>query len=229
MTFRVFRDKIAAIPMLDETLPSPSERVTELVMRLQARFGRKDAATEEEEAKAIRYIIYVRKSTGETAGKQERTIGEQTVECKQLADRLGLRWADVIHEEQSAMTSDGRPKFREMLNTLKEGIEYQGIIAWAPDRLARNMKEGGVTMKKAPTEVSAFFMVTPRGIGRGSRVAVAPLGLASFAFLRRHSKIETLGCPAGQPVKSKAFCFLTLAVPSGDGTSLRRSMMQVNE
>ena len=128
---------------MEDTLPTASERVTELVMRLQARFGRKDAATEEEEAKAIRYIIYVRKSTGESAGKQERTIGEQTVECKQLADRLGLRWVEVIHEEQSAMTSDGRPKFRAMLNELKAGDKYQGIIAWAPDRLARNMKEGG--------------------------------------------------------------------------------------
>jgi hypothetical protein len=30
-----------------------------------------------------------------------------------------------------------------MLNELRNGEKYQGIIAWAPDRLARNMKEGG--------------------------------------------------------------------------------------
>lgn len=127
---------------MEDILPTASERVTELVARLQARFGRKDGKKDGEEAEALRYVIYVRKST-DTAEKQERSIGDQTAECKALADRLGLRWVDVIHEEQSAMTSDGRPKFRAMLNELKEGEKYQGIIAWAPDRLARNMKEGG--------------------------------------------------------------------------------------
>jgi site-specific DNA recombinase len=121
---------------------SPSERVAELVARLQARFGRESGQSDEEEVKALRYVIYVRKST-DTAEKQERSIGDQTAECKNLADRLGLRWVDVIHEEQSAMISDGRPKFRAMLNELRNGEKYQGIIAWAPDRLARNMKEGG--------------------------------------------------------------------------------------
>ncbi|KKW29919.1 MAG: Recombinase [Candidatus Uhrbacteria bacterium GW2011_GWD2_52_7] len=127
---------------MTENLPSPSERVAELVGRLQARFGTGNGESNEETAKAIRYVIYVRKST-DTAEKQERSIGDQTAECKMLADRLGLRWVHVIHEEQSAMTSDGRPKFREMLNELKHGDSYEGIIAWAPDRLARNMKEGG--------------------------------------------------------------------------------------
>ncbi len=111
---------------MEDTLPTASERVTELVTRLQARFGRKDGEKDGEEAETLRYVIYVRKSTGENAGKQERTIGEQTAECKGLAERLGLRWVEVIHEEQSAMTSDGRPKFRAMLNELKAGDKYQG-------------------------------------------------------------------------------------------------------
>ncbi|KKR03078.1 MAG: Recombinase [Candidatus Uhrbacteria bacterium GW2011_GWF2_39_13] len=40
------------------------------------------------------------------------------------------------------MVSDKREKFRSMLDSLKDG-SYDGIITWAPDRLARNMKEGG--------------------------------------------------------------------------------------
>ena len=128
---------------MDKALPTTSERVMELVAGLRARFGGKDGDNDDDEAKGLRYVIYVRKSTGVNAGKQEQTIGEQTAECKGLADRLGLRWVEVIHEEHSAMTSEGRPKFRIMLEELKKGEKYDGIIAWAPDRLARNMKEGG--------------------------------------------------------------------------------------
>ena len=117
------------------------QRVAELVARLQARFGMKDTAGDAEGAGRLKYVIYVRKST-DTAEKQERSIGDQIGECKTLADRLGLRWVDVIHEEQSAMVSDGRPKFRAMLDAIRAGT-FDGIIAWSPDRLSRNMKEGG--------------------------------------------------------------------------------------
>jgi site-specific DNA recombinase len=118
------------------------QRVSELVARLQASVAVKNRMGDAEGAERLKYVIYVRKST-DTAEKQERSIGDQIGECKTLADRLGLRWVEVIHEEQSAMVSDGRPKFRAMLNDLKAGIKYQGIIAWSPDRLSRNMREGG--------------------------------------------------------------------------------------
>jgi hypothetical protein len=116
---------------MEDTLPTASERVTELVARLQARFGRKDGEKDGEEAEALRYVIYVRKST-DTAEKQERSIGDQTAECKTLADRLGLRWVDVIHEEQPVMT----PKFHAMLNELKEDGEITDMLA--PVRAERN-------------------------------------------------------------------------------------------
>lgn len=47
-----------------------------------------------------------------------------------------------ITESESAKEPDIRPKFREMLNEIKKG-KYEGIIAWHPDRLARNMKDAG--------------------------------------------------------------------------------------
>lgn len=92
-------------------------------------------------SEGLRYVIYARKST-DTAEKQERSIGDQIYECKALAERLGLRWVEVIHEEKSATVSDKREKFRTMLDGIRAG-KYDGIISWAPDRLARNMKEGG--------------------------------------------------------------------------------------
>jgi DNA invertase Pin-like site-specific DNA recombinase len=121
--------------------PSNVEQVARLVAKLQARLGVDADGVREGDATPLRYVVYARKST-DTAEKQERSIGDQIYECKALADRLGLRWKDIIHEEKSAMVSDKREKFRGMLDAIKKGT-YDGIIAWAPDRLARNMKEAG--------------------------------------------------------------------------------------
>lgn len=116
------------------------QRVTELVGRLQARFGAKGADVTGR-AERLRYVIYVRKST-DSADKQQRTIGDQIASCKEYADRFGLRWTELIHEEESAMVSDRRPKFRAMLEAIRAGT-FDAILAWAPDRLSRNMKEAG--------------------------------------------------------------------------------------
>ncbi len=113
--------------------------IAALVERLQTGFATGESAGDNTEP--LRYVIYARKST-DTTEKQERSIGDQVFECRAIAERLGLRYTAVIHEEQSAMISDKRPKFRSMLDDLKAG-KYDGIITWAPDRLARNMKEAG--------------------------------------------------------------------------------------
>jgi site-specific DNA recombinase len=111
-----------------------------LVEHLQAVFGLSDGP-EDEIDHSLKYVIYVRKST-DTSEKQERSIGDQIAECKAFAERNGLRYANIIHEEQSAKVSEKRPEFRAMLEDVKNG-KYDGILAWSPDRLARNMKEGG--------------------------------------------------------------------------------------
>jgi len=48
----------------------------------------------------------------------------------------------VITEEQSAKTAGKRDKFYTMLDNI-EGGKYNSILAWHPDRLARNMKDAG--------------------------------------------------------------------------------------
>ena len=117
------------------------ERAAALVARLQASFGLGEGTGKAEDGTPLKYVIYARKST-DTAEKQERSVTDQISECKRLAERAGLRVVEVIHEEKSAMVSDKREKFRAMMDGIKAGI-YDGILAWAPDRLARNMKEGG--------------------------------------------------------------------------------------
>lgn len=90
---------------------------------------------------ALRYVAYVRKST-DKAEMQVRSLGDQIAECEKLAEDQDLNLVKIIEESLSAKESDQRPKFREMLDAIQRGT-YDGIIAWHPDRLARNMKEAG--------------------------------------------------------------------------------------
>ena len=129
----------------------PSEKAVGLVGRLRVAFGLREDGTEKEDdgGASLRYVIYLRKSTNDEKDKddgkkkkQERSISDQLIECKALAERLGLRVVTTIHEEKSAKVSDQREKFLAMLQDLRTG-KYEGVITWAPDRLARNMKEGG--------------------------------------------------------------------------------------
>lgn len=91
--------------------------------------------------KANRYVIYARKSTDEK-GKQEKSIEDQVDFCQELAKNYKLNVVDTIIEKKSAKTSGTRPKFNKMLESINSG-KYDGIIAWHPDRLARNMGDGG--------------------------------------------------------------------------------------
>lgn len=89
----------------------------------------------------FKYVLYARKSTDDPQ-RQVRSIGDQIFECKQLAARLGLNVIKVLEETKSAKKPNRRPMFRQMLHDLKKGV-YDSILTWNPDRLARNMKEGG--------------------------------------------------------------------------------------
>lgn len=90
----------------------------------------------------LKYALYVRKSTDDPQ-RQIRSIPDQISECKLLARRIGLHIAgDPIIEKKSAKRPHQRPQFTQMLKDIRSG-KYDGIIAWNPDRLARNMKEGG--------------------------------------------------------------------------------------
>lgn len=90
----------------------------------------------------VKYKIYARKST-EDEGRQVRSIGDQITDCQALAKRLGLTVVgEPIRETKSAMEADNRPLFSELLKEIKTG-KISGIIAWHPDRLARNSVESG--------------------------------------------------------------------------------------
>src|SRR5579859_2234112 len=90
----------------------------------------------------LKYVLYARKSTDDPQ-RQVRSIDDQIAECRQLAQRLHLPLIEPpLIETKSAKKPGKRPIFRQMLQDIRQG-KYDGIVAWNPDRLARNMKEGG--------------------------------------------------------------------------------------
>ena len=88
----------------------------------------------------MQYFIYCRKSS-EEEDRQVLSIDAQLRELREFALKQEL---EVIREYSEAMTAKapGRPIFNRMIEALKQG-EADGIIAWNPDRLARNSKDGG--------------------------------------------------------------------------------------
>ena len=86
-----------------------------------------------------KFYIYARKST-DVEDKQVLSIEAQLVELREYAKRESLHIAAEFIEKKSAKTT-GRPIFDRLLGE----IEKNGgnILAWHPDRLARNSVDGG--------------------------------------------------------------------------------------
>ncbi len=87
-----------------------------------------------------KFFLYARKST-DVEDKQVRSIDDQIAELRTFAEKENLEIADVFIEKQSAKIP-GRTIFNEMIKRIEKG-EANGILAWNPDRLARNSVDGG--------------------------------------------------------------------------------------
>ncbi len=97
---------------------------------------------EEIDIHKLKYVLYARKSTTDES-RQVRSIHDQILECRQLATKLGLNVVKVLQESKSAKIPSQRPVFQQMMEDITKG-KYDAILAWNPDRLARNMLEGGI-------------------------------------------------------------------------------------
>jgi len=114
-----------------------------------------------------KFFIYTRKSTDDK-DRQVRSISDQLAELKELAVKEQIEVVDIFVEKQTAK-APGRPVFNEMLLRI-EANEASGILAWHPDRLARNSVDGGKiiylldTGKIAELKFPTFWCdTTPQG------------------------------------------------------------------
>lgn len=92
----------------------------------------------------LRYVMYLRKSSEEDT-RQTKSIADQKAECLARVAYWGIKFnvkTDIREEKHSAKEAGLRDVFTAMLNEVRSG-KYDGIVAWHPDRLSRNMKEAG--------------------------------------------------------------------------------------
>jgi DNA invertase Pin-like site-specific DNA recombinase len=87
-----------------------------------------------------KFFLYARKST-DIEDKQVLSIEAQITELRAFAKQNNLDIIEEFIEKQSAKIP-GRPIFNAMLKKIENG-EANGILAWHPDRLARNSVDGG--------------------------------------------------------------------------------------
>ena len=114
------------------------------------------------------YFLYARKST-EDDNKQVMSIEAQLVELREFAAKENLEITKEFQESKSAKTPR-REVFGEMMEEI-EDRDDTGILAWHPDRLARNSVDGGkiihlVDRKKivAMRFPTFWFEPTPQGL-----------------------------------------------------------------
>jgi DNA invertase Pin-like site-specific DNA recombinase len=114
-----------------------------------------------------KYFLYARKSTDEPE-RQVLSIEAQLAELREYAKKENLSPVREFVESKTAK-EPGRETFNDMLARVENG-EAEGILAWHPDRLARNSVDGGriiylidtgkITALKFPT---FWFDPTPQG------------------------------------------------------------------
>jgi DNA invertase Pin-like site-specific DNA recombinase len=88
----------------------------------------------------MNYFIYCRKSTDDE-DRQVLSIEAQLKELREYAKRENIFVYKEVIEAKTAK-KPGRPLFNELLVEIERG-HAEGILAWHPDRLARNSIDGG--------------------------------------------------------------------------------------
>lgn len=127
------------------------EQFEELLLPQRGKTDETISEKEELDITKLRFVLYARRSTrgkkeknkdSDSKEGQERSIGDQLAECFDVQRKLKLNIVKIWKEKQSAKEPDIRDDFRDMITDLKAN-KYDAIIAWHPDRLARNMKDAG--------------------------------------------------------------------------------------
>jgi len=91
-----------------------------------------------------KYCLYARKST-ESDETQALSIDSQIKEMLDLAKRDGLNVVEIKQEKHSAKEVGQRPIFNEIIKEIREE-KFDGILTWAPDRIARNAGDLGTVV-----------------------------------------------------------------------------------
>lgn len=89
----------------------------------------------------MKYFVYCRKSSEDEERQALSILSQRSELDRKFRSNGDIDIVAVLEEEKSAK-SPGRPVFGSMMRRIEAG-EAEGIVAWAPDRLARNSIDGG--------------------------------------------------------------------------------------
>lgn len=89
----------------------------------------------------LKYLGYCRKSSEDNKERQAASLEEQLYILEGIRSKHNLIVISILQESKSAH-KPGRAIFISMLDRVAKG-EVNGILVWHPNRLARNMSEGG--------------------------------------------------------------------------------------
>jgi len=89
----------------------------------------------------MRYFQYIRKSTDDGDHQALSLEKQERENLRRFGDDPEVVIVETIEEKRSAKVP-GRPLFNQMLNRIERG-EADAILAWQPNRLARNSIDGG--------------------------------------------------------------------------------------
>ena len=156
------------------------------------------AQNQEQPISEQRFVLYARKST-EDEGSQVNSIEDQIKKCKEYAEKKGIHIVSIIKEEKSAKRSGNRPKFDAMIAGFPS--KYDGLIAWHPDRLARNMREAGVVIDMLTPDVGLIktlvFPTVEFNNDSGGRLTLAMLFSLATQYSEHLSEQVKRGVDSG--------------------------------
>jgi site-specific DNA recombinase len=148
--------------------------------------------------RTIHEIFHLRPQIHEGGGKADAVHPKPARALEKLAKQQNLAVAGIIREKESAH-APGRPLFNAMMKRIEAG-EASGIIAWHPDRLARNSRDGGEIIYfldegfLADLKFATFwFENTPQGKSN--------LG---HEFVQTKQYSDKLGCDTQRGLENKA-------------------------
>ncbi len=90
----------------------------------------------------MRAVIYARKST-ESDDRQVQSLEDQLNVLRKLADKESLAVVEEYVESRSAKEPGTRPEFERLISNIRKG-KIDVVLTWHPNRLSRNMVDGGV-------------------------------------------------------------------------------------
>lgn len=90
----------------------------------------------------LRFVLYARKSSTDEKA-QAYSVEDQIKACTEFAVKNNIQVVDIVSEDKSARYAGKRKVFKQTVADIRGG-KYDAILAYHPDRLARNMTEGGI-------------------------------------------------------------------------------------